>query len=344
MPRITITDIAREAGVSKTAVSLALNGKPGVSEGTRARVREVAGRLEWRPHYAARALSRATTGAFGLALARSAETVQAETFFMSLFAGIERRLSQLDRALLLQLVEDVEHETRLLEHWAGERRVDGILLIDLRVRDPRIGALSRLGVPLVAFAPEPLGHGISTLVSDERARMHQMVDHLLERGHRRLRLLSGPGEFLHVAHRTAAFLQRVGDSGGTAEVRETDYSVLAAEAVAAELAAEDPARRPTAVVVDNDLLAVRLMGALRRVGLQVPRDLALAAMEDSLLCSLTDPPVTALGRDVAAHGVRMVDLLEQALSAGPSDTPAGPSAVTVRASTVMTCEETTAGR
>lgn len=344
MPRITITDIAREAGVSKTAVSLALNDKPGVSEGTRQRVREIAGRLEWRPHYAARALSSSSTGAFGMVLARSAETLEAETFFMSLFAGIERRLAELDRALLLQLVDDVEHETRLLGHWARENRVDGVMLLDLRVGDPRIGALAELGIPLAAFAPEPLGQGIASLVSDERARMQMLLEHLLEQGHRRLRLLAGPTEFLHVTHRMAAFSRGVREAGGHADVRETDYSAAAAARVAREIAAEPRDRRPTAVIVDNDLLAVRLMVALARVGLSVPADLAVAAMEDSLLCSLTDPPVTALGRDVADAGVRLVDLLENRIGGDGADRSTGPSAVRVRASTAVTCEETTTGR
>ncbi|GAA1736045.1 LacI family DNA-binding transcriptional regulator [Brachybacterium phenoliresistens] len=344
MPRITIMDIAREAGVSKTAVSLALNDKPGVSEGTRQRVREIAGRLEWRPHYAARALSSSSTGAFGLALARSAETLGAETFFMSLFAGIERRLAELDRALLLQLVDDVEHETALLGRWAGEQRVDGVILLDLRVDDPRIDALPRLGVPLAASAPEPLGRGISTLVTDERGRMRLLVEHLLERGHRRLTFLTGPGEFLHVAHRIMSFTACVREADGLARIRETDYSVGAAEAVAREIAALPRAQRPTAVVVDNDLLAVRLMVALSRVGLDVPGDLAVAAMEDSLLCTLTDPPVTALGRDLPRHGAQLVDLLERGIGGAPEDSAADPSTIRERASTALTSEETTTGR
>ncbi|MFC0672817.1 LacI family DNA-binding transcriptional regulator [Brachybacterium hainanense] len=346
-PRVTITDIAREAGVSKTAVSLALNDKPGVSEDTRMRVREVAGRLAWRPHYAARALSRSRTGAFGMALARSAETVGAESFFMSLFAGIERRLADHDRALLLQLVDDPAHETQVVEQWAGEHRVDGVMLIDLRLEDPRIPALARLDLPTAAIAPEPLGRGISTLVTDDCGRMRLLLEHLLAQGHRSIRYLSGPEEFLHVRNRTAAFRRMLAEAGGRAQVRVTDYSVRAARALAAEFAEEgvrEPERRPTAVVCDNDLLAVRLMVELPHVGVRVPRDLAVAAMEDSLLCTLTSPPVTALGRDIAADGSRLVDLLAQSVEGPAVDAAAGPSTVLVRESTAQRPQEVTAGR
>lgn len=335
MPRITIADIAREAGVSKTAVSLALNDKSGVSESTRSRVREVAGRLDWHPHYAARALSNATTGAFGMALARGPETVGAEPFFMSLFAGIEERLAELDRALLLQLAQDERRETQILERWAWEHRVDGVMLIDVQLEDIRIEAIAHLGVPMAAIAPEPLGSGISTLVCDEEERMRTVAGHLLELGHRHLAFLTGPARFLHVVHRSRAFVRCVEDAGGAAVLRETDYSVDAAVRLAEELAGQDPADRPSALVADNDLLAVRLMVELPRHGLRVPQDVSVAAMEDSLLCTLTTPAVTALSRDIAQQGRQLVDLLAARTVGHQADEAAGPSELRIRESTAL---------
>ena len=120
MKRPTITDIAREAGVSKGAVSYALNGRPGVSEATRHRITEIARELGWSPSSTARALSGGRAGAIGLVLGRS-DVLGAEPFLAALLEGIEREL-------LLQVVPGVDAELALYRRWRGERRVDGVLL------------------------------------------------------------------------------------------------------------------------------------------------------------------------------------------------------------------------
>ena len=96
--RITIKDIAERAGVSKGAVSYALNGRPGVSDDTRDRIVAIANELGWYPNRAARALSAARADACGLVLARPARTIALEPFFMEFIAGVESELADaLDR-------------------------------------------------------------------------------------------------------------------------------------------------------------------------------------------------------------------------------------------------------
>src|SRR3954467_15128236 len=108
--RTTIKDIAERAGVSKGAVSYALNGRPGVSDDTRDRILAIARELGWYPNRAARALSPAPPRAVGLVLARPPRTLALEPFFMEFIAGVERELSSRSIALTLQLVHDVEQE------------------------------------------------------------------------------------------------------------------------------------------------------------------------------------------------------------------------------------------
>lgn len=94
MGRVTIKEIARRAGVSKGAVSYALNNQPGVSEATRARVLKVAEELEWVPNRAARQLSAARSETFGLVLARTAKTLSEEPFYMGFVGGVESVLGR----------------------------------------------------------------------------------------------------------------------------------------------------------------------------------------------------------------------------------------------------------
>ncbi len=149
MARPTIEDIARRVGVSKGAVSFALNGRPGVSEATRARILQVAEEMNWRPHTAARALGNARAGAVGMVIARPARTLGVEPFFAQLLSGLQAGLSARSVALELLLVEDTDAEIEVYRRWASEHRVDGFVLVDLKTRDPRIGVVEALGVPAV---------------------------------------------------------------------------------------------------------------------------------------------------------------------------------------------------
>ncbi len=101
---MTIRDIAARAGVSKGAVSYALNGRPGVSEETRERIVAIARELGWYPNRAARALSAARADACGLELARPARTIALEPFYMEFIAGVELELASHSIALTIQLV------------------------------------------------------------------------------------------------------------------------------------------------------------------------------------------------------------------------------------------------
>src|SRR4029079_3147320 len=135
--RVTIRDIAERAGVSKGAVSYALNGRPGVSDDTRDRILPIAEAFVWSQTRAARALSAARADACGLVLARPARTLALEPFFMEFIAGVETKLAERSVALTLQLVRNVEDEIAVYRRWWGERRVDGVLVVDPRVEDPR---------------------------------------------------------------------------------------------------------------------------------------------------------------------------------------------------------------
>ncbi len=108
MPRPTINDVASAAGVSKGAVSFALNDRPGVAPDTRRRILEVAEQLGWTPSPRARALSVSKALAVGLVVARPPEIFRADAFFPSFIAGLETVLSEHGHALLLMVAEDDE--------------------------------------------------------------------------------------------------------------------------------------------------------------------------------------------------------------------------------------------
>lgn len=308
MKRVTIADIAREAGVSKGAASYAINGQPGVSAATRARVLAVADRLNFHPSASARALAGAKSRVVGLTLQRTPSTLGVEPFFMDFISGLELELSQRSYALLLQMTSGPEGEVRCYERWSRDRRVDGVVVCDVHTDDPRIGALERLGVPAVVIGPPGVSGSLPSVWSDDAQSMIEAVEYLAALGHRRIARVGGIPQLAHTAIRTAAFDEVC------ARLKLTDVVTVASDytgesgsrATRRLLSAAD---RPTALIFDNDVMAIAGLTVARELGIAVPGQLSIIAWDDSPACRLLHPPLTALSRDIGAYGKQAAGML-----------------------------------
>lgn len=332
MSRATIKDIATAAGVSEAAVSFALNNKPGVSEATRARIRSSAEALGWYPNVAARALSVDQARAIGLVIARSPERVGSESFFLQLIAGIESTLAKLSLALVLQIAPTLDDEMNTHRRWWSERRVDGVLLVDLRTDDPRPDMLATLGMP-AAVIGDPGNSSIPGIAIDDSPAMNAIVTHLAEQGHRNIAHVCGPTDLAHTRRRIEAFRAATDALGmSMAGSRSTDYSEKSGIRATRELLALPD--RPTAIVFDNEILAVSGMSTIHSSGLSVPGDVAIVSWEDHVICSATIPQLTALRRDAFALGRRSATALLDHLGGKPARTVDDPTPqLTIRGST-----------
>ncbi|MFJ6050193.1 LacI family DNA-binding transcriptional regulator [Streptomyces sp. NPDC092307] len=359
--RPTIKDIARQAGVSESAVSFALNGRPGVSQDTRARVRRVAEELGWQPNSAARALSGERSGAVGLVLARPAHTLGVESFFLQLVSGIQEVLSAARTALLFQVVEDIDAECAIYRRWWAERRVDGVLVVDPRTSDPRPALLEALALPAVtigeALPPEDRSGGdpapaaatqavqdaaapaepavitpavrdaaapavrssvLSSVRADDAGAMARVLEHLHGLGHRRIVHVAGLPDLAHTVRRMESLRTEAARRGlGLDQVRSvlTDYSDTEGAAATRRVLAEP--EPPTALVYDNDVMAVAGSAVAAELGIPVPGRLSIVAWDDSALCRVTHPRLTALVRDTAGFGRLAAEELLAVLAGNP---------------------------
>lgn len=308
MRRPTIADIAQRAGVSKGAVSYALNDRPGVSPDTRLRILAIAEEIGWRPNSAARALSGAAANAVGLAIRRPARILGVEPFFMELVSGMEAVLSSAGSALMLQVVGDADTELSLYRRWWAERRIDGAIVVDLRADDPRVDLLEELALPAVIVGG-PTGVGTLPHVwADDAITVTETVGYLAALGHRRIGRVAGLPDLLHTRHRDTAF-QAASErfAVDTSLVISTDYT--GDEGARATRTMLSGSTRPTAILYDNDIMAVAGLSVAHEMGLVVPRDLSVVGWDDSPLCQVVRPPLTALTRDIPAYGARAAELL-----------------------------------
>lgn len=330
--RATIAEIARRAGVSKSAVSYALNGKPGVSEETRQRIVRTAQELDWQPNTAARALAGAAVGSVGLVLNRPASLLGVEPYYMEFIAGIHEVLSERDQSLVLKVVPSAQDEIQAYRRWHASRKVDGVILTDLTDSDERPELVRALGLPAVVAA-RPSSPGVTGLWTDDAAAIDHAVDHLVSLGHRRLGHVTGTARYLHTQVRAAAFEAAVSRRGLPAPVTvTTDFSQeQAARATRAMLTANE---RPTAIIFDSDLMAVGAYGVAAQMRLKIPQDISIIGWDDSVLARSVYPPLTAVSVDVQDYGATVTRALLDLVAGLPVESAAYDGAdLVVRGST-----------
>ena len=314
MPRPTINDVARAAGVSKGAVSFAFNNRTGLAPETKARILAVAGEMGWTPSTRARALSVSRALTVGLVMARPPETLRADPFFPSFIAGVESELSRHGYSLLLQVVPEHEGEQQSYRRLSDEGRVDGVFVTDLHVDDPRPALLAELGLPAVIVGPALPEAFWPSVGVDDGPGIVAAVEHLLAQGHTRIAHVSGPTQMVHGRSRReawAATLQAANLPEGPCV--EADFSAEGGSAATRKLL--DLVDPPTAIVYANDLMAIAGLAVAFARGIDVPRDLSVTGYEDTELAAHLQPALTTVSSDVIGWGqaaaVRLLELIDQ---------------------------------
>ena len=188
--------------------------------------------------------------------------------------------------------------SRSARSWWAQRRVDGVFLVNLQIDDRRIGLLEQLRMPTVVIG-DPAGAGsLPAVWQDDAAATRAVVEYLARAGHRGIARVTGIPRFWHTKIRTDAFRSAAQAVGARAVLLEGDYPGENGAAATRQLLRG--AEPPTAIVYDNDLMAVSGLGAAQQAGVEVPAELSIVALDDSAFCEVVHPPLTALTRDVPA--------------------------------------------
>jgi DNA-binding LacI/PurR family transcriptional regulator len=332
MPRPTINDVATAAGVSKGAVSFALNDRPGLAPHTRTRILAVAAQLGWTPSPRARALSVSKALAVGLVVARPPEVFRADAFFPAFISGLESVLSEHGHALLL-MVAGHDDDDATYRRLATEGRVDGVFVIDLQVDDPRPALLAELGLPAVVVGPSLPDDPTPTLGVDDAPGIRAAVEHLIGLGHTRIAHVSGPQSMVHGRTRRTAWAQALADAELPEGICvEADFSAESGATATRTLL--DLAEPPTAIVYANDLMAMAGLSLAVSRGIPVPAALSLTGFDDTEISAHLQPSLTTVSVDVVAWGRaaarRLLELIN-GLDPTPVDLP--PARLVLRAST-----------
>jgi DNA-binding LacI/PurR family transcriptional regulator len=312
--RVTISDIARRLAISKASVSYALNGRPGVSSETRRKVLELADELGFQASSAAVALSASRSGTIGLVIARDPSVITAEGFYMRTLFGVEQYLNEADGSLLLRLTGERGEDLEVYRRWARQRRVDGFLLYDEFDDDPRIPLLSSLGMPAVLVTSRPADDAVGRLITPEIETVTVFLDHLRSFGHERIAHISGPMTYVHEQVRAQMLTAEASRRG--MDVRHVEGSYTYDSAVRQTRELMTASRRPTAVIAGNDIMATAALQVVTDLGLRVPEDVSIVAWDDSVICLVSRPRITAMDHGLLEKARMATDLLFRLIDGG----------------------------
>ncbi|MGN8246544.1 LacI family DNA-binding transcriptional regulator [Cellulomonas soli] len=250
---------------------------------------------------------------FGVALQPTVQGRGLEPFYTDFLAGMEEELDRHGATVLLHVVHERDDELAAYRRWAAEGLVDAVVAGDLVEDDPRARVCAELGLPLVLIGGAPDGRA-SVVDYDNAEAMRTAVSFLADLGHRRIGRVSGPARYAHTRAREAAFWPALAAHGVQGAQAEGDYGEASgAAATRTLLSADEP---PTALVFDNDVMAVAGLAAAAELGVSVPEQLSVLAWDDSANCRLSHPPLSVVSRDVHEVGRDTANLLLRLAAGG----------------------------
>lgn len=309
MSQLTIEDIARLAGVSRSTVSRVINEQPSVRPAVRERVQEVIATYGYIPQAAALHLATRRTRTIGLILPDSAYQLFGNPIFAQMGQGVSQACTEAGY-ISMQFMGQRNTEEQTLFSLLRSRQFDGVVLISGEYDDPRPSFLQKARIPYVRIGRDPNHNDVKYVDIDNVAATRSAVEHLIHLGHRRIAIIKGLARDTCSADRYEGYKQAllaadipldedlVGDGDWTAACGYHFTQRF--------LQLPSP---PTALLSSNDMMAAGVVRAAHELALKIPDDLAIVGFDDLDQTTMIFPELTTVRQPCVEMGQRAAEIL-----------------------------------
>ena len=308
--KITILDIAKQAGVSKTTVSRVLNHKPDVDPETRDRIIQIMEDLEYIPSLVATGLAGGRSRLIGV-------LVPALTWPLipEIMRGVAHIIDDTAYELVLYSVNSSNHEkdrSDIIDRVLATKLVAGLLAVYPGQSAQHLKVLHKQGFPVVMIDDQSLPPlDVPWIGADQRVGAYEATWHLIRQGHRRIAHLQGPLKYRVSLDRFQGYCQALAEAGIALDpdlILPGDFMPTSGKEAACRLF-ELAEKRPTAIFASNDLMAFGVFAAAEQYGLRIPEDVAVVGFDDISLATHLQPSLTTVRQPLDEMGQQAIKLL-----------------------------------
>ncbi len=317
--RVTLQDVAEQAGVSRQTVSRVINNKDGVADETRARIQETIDVMGYRPNLAARGLTQQRTHIVGLVIPYSPQYLFNDPHLLKQMSAVDQMLGLRGYTLLLTtaisdgfLSDAHKQEQSAFERLVGTGYVDGVIICETPHASVGIKLLNQSDYPWVMLGyHRDESEDAYAVHADDRGGARQAIMHLLSLGHQRIGIISGPEQSICAVDERLAgchiALEEHRLELDPALVTHGDFTVESGAQAAAQLMRRT--QPPSAIFALNDRMAIGAMQYVQAQGLRVPQDVSIIGFDDVPISKMCNPKLTTIRQPAQEMGKQAARLL-----------------------------------
>jgi LacI family transcriptional regulator len=303
---LTLEDIARLSGFSRSTVSRVINADSNVKEETRQKVLQVIQKIDFQPNLAARGLAAGRTNIIGLVIPAGVGFIFADPYFPVLIQGVSEACNAYNHSVMLWLAEP-EYERRTISQILHNGLVDGVILSSALMDDPIVKSLYDSKMPFILIGRHPTLE-VNYLDVDNVRAAREATEHLMRQGRKRIATITGPQNQIASYDRYQGYMNAINDRNQQALpelTAEGDWTEAGGYAAMRQLLPY----KPDALFAANDVMAVGALRALNEAHLHVPDDVAVVGFDDTPNASKTQPPLTTIRQPIQSMGMLAVETL-----------------------------------
>ena len=312
----TLEDVAKRAGVSRSTVSRVINDHPSVSDETRKRVLQAIEECGYRPHAVARSLATRKTNILAIVVPESVTKLFTDPYFPLMLRGATEACNRRGYQLILSLFTVSMDSKRLRDSVLRSGYIEGVISANASLDDELIPSLLKEGLPFITIGRHP-DPRVGYVDVDNAGGARMATEYLLRLGHRRIAVITGPGDMTPAQDRLAGFQAALAPYRVDLPdewIVEGDFTETGGRRAMEQLLVH----KPTAVFVSSDSMAIGAVRAIKEEGLRVPGDISVIGFDDIPSAETAEPALTTVRQPIESLGEMTAGLLIDCLD-GPDD-------------------------